>query len=825
MTEIFTNLEINETEYSFDLLTKLSRNLTTKDIKEIHNNILEYGIEIAANNLGNDISHYDNCLLSGRLLIFNLKMNSPKSLKEYLNMLGNKFDITILKFMNDNVSFLQSLIDKYDYFDYDNDNFSASTYINTYSLSSEFDGPKIEPPSYIYMRVCCQLFFNSFDPNLFELIYSNYLVGYITPASPTLFNSCLKKHQLASCFLLTATDDLKSIRNGISSIFDISKNSGGIGFDVSEVRGSGCPINGKGVSKGIINMLQVADKTIHYVDQGGVRKGALTIFLRSHHYDLLELIESIRNSGDPSGKLHFLQICIWTCNLFWDRCSKDEDWTLFCPHESAELNNKYGLEFDDIYRRLEKDPNIKHKKVMKAKKILDLIILVQQEKGGPYLMNGDACNYKSNQKNLGYIKSSNLCLEIVEYSDDKNIASCNLHSLNLRLYGKNLESKSDNVADAVDFDLLGSKVRDCVTCVNRMIDTNYYPFDDEQHTKGKISNLNFDNRPIAIGASGFSDLLYLIDMSFEHKKIYELNKMIFGCIYFNALACSVDLAIKDSPYKNFSTSPTAEGKLQFDLWKDEFELINGKYNITKRDVNDDLPLNPTLWNQKEFTLSNGDVISPSWEDLKRCVMKYGLRNSLLTGMMPTATTAQIRRNTESLEAPQSNVYNRTVLAGSYQIVNRHMVKDLSDLGLWNKTTFEFIQLNDGSLIKDDIYVFMNFVNENPNLYPNFNKNNLRLKRISDKYKTQWEIKQSIFINLYAQRARYIDQSQSFNIYFKNPTNDVMVKCHSLTWQLGVKTQIYYLRQRGGEVSKMGNSIGMKTLYDAALNDKICYSCS
>lgn len=608
-----------------------------------------------------------------------------------------------------------------------------------------------------------------------------------------------------NCFLFSIGDDLDSIlKTGIYRGGMISKASGGLGFDVSRVRHS--EISNKGFSNGIVPMLQLYNYMVRYVDQGGRRKGAATIFLRPHHIDVEDFIELPRKTGDKYARAHDINICLWTSWIFWQRVQEDGKWTLFCPARVPQLNDLYGKEFTKAYEAAEKDPTIAshHKKVISARDLYNKIRAVIRECGMPYLMNGDAANIKSNHKHMGYISGSNLCLEVIEYTDDDTIAVCNLHSLSLRMFAKGPLKSSDNkgIREAFDFKLLAHMSRRVVENLNKVIDHNWYPLDKVKDgvIKPKIINRsNKKHRPVGMGVAGFAEMLHIMDLAFEDKEVSDLNKMIFACMYWNALAQSIQLAIRDGVYETFKGSPTSHGQLQFDLWREEFEVVGAN---AARKYEDDEPITPDVWGQKEFILytadgqSVQDTILPTWADIKRCIMKYGLRNSLLIALMPTASTAQVRRNCESVEAHQNNMYSRKVLKCSYPVLNRYMVTDLEDIGLWNDNTVEFIRVRNGS-IKD----FGKYVSDNADLFPAFNKNWERLKVVERKFKTMWEIPQRVFMKLAADRSRYIDQSSSTNIYIRDCDDEKLKAVHIYANMLGLKTLMYYLRQTGGETIK------------------------
>lgn len=800
-----------------DTYNKLSSNLTLN--KEYILDLLnEHGIFGTAKILGYDINHYDNLLFAGKLLIEDLKNKVPKTIKEYMLLLKNRFNTNVYNFYEKYEKEIQEEINNNEFRDYENDWFSGNTIINSYSLKNENLLP-LETPQYIWMRVAVQMYFNESLEKVFDC-YRELSIGYYTPASPTLFNAGLKKSQMASCFLLTINDNLESIlKNGIYRGGIISKNSGGLGFDISRVRHSKIDVSGK--SSGIVPMLQLYNSMVRYVDQGGKRKGAATIYLRPHHIDIEDFISLPKKVGDRYERTHDLNICIWTSWIFWERIKNNLTWTMFCPAQTPLLNDIYGKEFEKQYIEYENDISIP-RKTINARELYNKILNVQRETGMPYIMNGDASNIKSNHKHMGYIRSSNLCLEIIEYTDDETIAVCNLHSLSLRMFGIS-PLKNLNFIESINFKLLGDISKKVLYNLNKIIDNNVYPLDKVKDGEVKPNIINKSNkrdRPVGLGVSGFAELLYILDLHFEDERVPILNKMIFACIYWNALAASVNLAIKEGKYETFEGSPYSQGKLQFDLWREEFELL-GPNNVRKRE--DDIPIEPLKWKQEEFKLINGDIVLPTWEDLKRCIIKYGTRNSLITALMPTATTSQIRRNCETVEAHQNNLYSRKVLNYGYPVLNRFLVKDLQDLNLWNENIVEYLRVNNGS-----IQGLSNLLSD---------KNNERILHLEKKYKTMWEIPQKVLMKLSADRSRYIDQSSSMNLYLKNCTDEKLGASHIYASMLGLKTIMYYLRQTGGDTIKFtANPSTIKYIKNIKVEseskpknivctDEICTSCS
>jgi ribonucleotide reductase alpha subunit len=698
------------------------------------------------------------------------------------------------------------------------------------------------------------------------------------PASPIIYNSGLIKGQLASCFLISVEDDTDSIvLGGVHTMSIISKNTGAIGLDVSRLRHS--RIKNKGSSNGLVPWLYLYNATIRSFNQAGKRKGACTVFCRPHHIDIYEFCEVSLKEGDPYTRAHDLNTAIWFPWLFWERVKNDQTWTLMCPNESKSLNDIYGLEWEKEYilQELEissgvrnPDGTKKNTRVVKARDLLHHIVKIQQKTGMPYILHADTINFKSNQKNLGYIRGSNLCLEICEYTDSNEVANCNLTSISLKAFVKgrapiNAVTES-NLTDFYDFQKLGQITRRVVRNLNKIIDNNCY-------TMEKIKNSNMKHRPIGIGVSGFAEMLYLLNLPIEKDTgtkeanfvggtegepsvnpiVKRLNKMVFACMYYNALLESVELAKTEGAnqgtdqgsYSSFEGSPLSEGKFQFDLWKEEYILLKSLNRIDDkiRKEADDIPIHPSEWKQSEtFDLydrpGETSIIDPSWDYLRTVVKRYGVRNSLLLALMPTATSAQPLRNTETCEMPESNIYSRKVLKGNYPVLNRHLVEDLQEIGLWNTSVLRLMQNNNGSIAK-----FKKFVIDNWEVYPNFNMENLsRLDHIKSLYKTMWELSPKIFMHLGADRGRYICQSQSQNVYKFSPTDSQLMALHQYGNRLGSKTGMYYLRlgnasepikfsgADGPEEPKVPptQSVISKSLErrqtEMVCNDEVCTSC-
>lgn len=779
------------------------------------------GLLLAAKSLGYNTDNYDNMCLAGRIAIYLTKEKLGTSLVYFIDRMQTILDAGVLQFYKDNLGLLQAIIDKRELCgDLEYDWFSANTLLRTYLTKINYDSDEVmETPFQMYLRIAVDKYHNypgSLDEK-FELIdsdFSDLSNQLYIPASPIIFNSGLRQGQKASCFLLSPGDSLYSIHQDmLYPTAVISKNNGASGVDVSRYRHS--RIANKGNSKGLVPWLKEQNDNIRAVDQGGKRKGACTVYCRPHHIDIYEFCEMPLKEGDPNMRGHDLNYAIWFPWLFWERVKNNENWTLMCPNESKKLNDIWGLEWEREYIECEKqthnpDKTKMNRRTVKARDLLDHITKIQLQTGMPYILHGDTVNFKSNQKNLGYIRCSNLCLEICEFSSEDEIASCNLSSISLKAFVIP-EAQTPGYSKITlttlpkyyDFKELGALTRRIVERLNRIIDNNYYPLD-------QIKKSNLKHRPLGIGVSGFAEILYKLKLPLVEGTgglnpiVKKLNKMIFACIYFNGLVESLRLAIKDGPYESFPGSPLSEGKLQFDLWHDEFTLLKslGRIDPKIRSEEDDIPIDPAEWDQPELKVEahiTGLTISglmtltfpPTWNELRQLIKNYGVRNSLLLAMMPTATSAQPLRNTETCELPQSNLYSRKILNGAYPVLNEYLVKDLKRIGLWNKYTYNLLQADNGSISKLRNYVENNL---SPiNRVPEFNGDFEAVDNIINLYITMWELSNKIHLKLAADRGRYIDQSQSTNVYMSDPTKEKMMALHQYGNRLGLKTGMYYLR--------------------------------
>jgi len=687
--------------------------------------------------------HPDYALLASRIAVSNLHKNTVKSFSHTMRSLHQYRDKAsgrhtpmiaddIMEIIETNAEFLDSSI-IYDR-DFGFDYFGFKTLEKSYLL--RIDGKVVERPQHMYMRVAIGI--HKEDVESAVKTYNLMSERWFTHATPTLFNAGTPKPQMSSCFLLAMKDDsIDGIYDTLKQTAKISQSAGGIGLAIHNVRATGSYIGGtNGTSNGLVPMLRVFNDTARYVDQGGgKRKGAFAIYLEPWHADVFDFLDLRKNHGKEENRARDLFYALWICDLFMKRVEADENWSLFCPNEAPGLHDCHGEAFEKLYTQYEAEGRAR--KTVKAQDLWFAILDSQIETGTPYMLYKDAANAKSNQQNLGTIKSSNLCTEIIEYTSADEVAVCNLASIALPRFVN--EGK-------FDFDKL-YEVTYHVTCnLNRIIDNNYYPVEEAR-------NSNMRHRPIGLGVQGLADVFILLRLPFESEMAKLLNKNIFETLYFAAMTASKDLAKTDGAYETFAGSPLSKGLFQFDLW-----------NVQPTDRHD-------------------------WNTLREEVKQYGVRNSLLVAPMPTASTSQIFGNNECFEPYTSNIYTRRVLSGEFIIVNKHLLKDLIQLGLWNNNMKNKIIANNGSVQN---------IEEIP-------------ADIKALYKTVWEIRQRHIIDMAADRGAYICQSQSLNLFVDTPTTSKLTSMHFYAWKKGLKTGMYYLRTQAATqaiqftIEKQGNN--------------------
>lgn len=673
------------------------------------------------------VTHPDYAILAARIAVSNLHKQTKKQwssvvsdLFHYVNPRNDKASPMISPETYECVMRHKEELDSaivYDR-DFNYQYFGFKTLERSYLL--KLDGKIVERPQHMIMRVAVGIWGDNVERAIetYNLMSSKYF----THASPTLFNAGTPQAQLSSCFLVDMKEDsIDGIYDTLKTCAMISKMAGGIGLNVHRIRATGSYIAGtNGTSNGVTPMLRVFNNTARYVDQGGnKRPGAFAIYLEPWHADVFEFLDLRKNHGKEEVRARDLFLALWIPDLFMKRVEKNGDWTLMCPNECPGLADCYGEEFEALYEKYEQQG--KGRKTIRAQKLWYSILEAQTETGNPFMLYKDHANRKSNQKNLGTIRSSNLCTEIIEYSAPDEVAVCNLASLAL-------PSFVDYTNACYDFKKLHEVTQVVVRNLNRIIDVNHYPVQEAR-------NSNMRHRPIGLGVQGLADAFLALRMPFESPEARELNKQIFETIYHAALTMSMKLAKEEGTYSTYEGSPVSQGILQFDMW-----------NVTPTD----------LWD---------------WSSLKDQIKENGVRNSLLVAPMPTASTSQILGNNECFEPYTSNIYQRRVLAGEFQVVNPWLLKDLVDMGLWSDGMKNRIIAENGS------------IQNIPNI-PD---------EVKALYKTVWEISQRVVVQMAADRGAFIDQSQSLNIHMKDPSMGKITSMHFAGWKLGLKTGMYYLR--------------------------------
>jgi ribonucleoside-diphosphate reductase alpha chain len=672
-------------------------------------------------------THPDYALLASRIAVSNLHKSTNKSFSKTMDALYNFVDPKtglhapliaddVYEIIQKNAQILDSTI-IYDR-DFGYDYFGFKTLERSYLL--RLNGKVAERPQHMLMRVAVGIHKEDIEAAI--QTYNLMSERWFTHATPTLFNAGTPKPQMSSCFLLTMKDDsIDGIYDTLKQCAKISQSAGGIGLSIHNIRATGSYIRGtNGTSNGIVPMLRVFNDTARYVDQGGgKRKGSFAIYLEPWHADIFEFLDLRKNVGKEEIRARDLFTALWIPDLFMKRVKDNGEWSLMCPNECPGLSDTYGAAFEALYTKYESEG--KARKTVKAQELWFAILDSQIETGNPYMLYKDACNEKSNQKNLGTIKSSNLCTEILEYTSADEVAVCNLASLALPRF---VEDGKFNHEKLFDVTYVATKN------LNKIIDRNYYPVPEAR-------NSNLRHRPIGLGVQGLADVFIMLRMAFDSAEARQMNKDIFETIYYAALTASKDLAKELGAYETYKGSPISKGQFQFDLWG----------------------------------------VAPSnrweWDILREEISKYGVRNSLLVAPMPTASTSQILGNNECFEPYTSNIYSRRVLSGEFVIVNKHLLKDLVKLGIWNDRLKNQIIANNGSVQS---------IKEIPD-------------NIKELYKTVWEIKQKSIIDMAADRGAYICQSQSLNLFIQDANFAKLTSMHFYAWERGLKTGMYYLRTK------------------------------
>ena len=675
-------------------------------------------------------THPDYARLAARISVSNLHKNTKKSFSEtmedmytYVNpRTGKKAPLLsdeVYNIIKKNADKLDSSIIYNRDFGYDF--FGFKTLERSYLM--KLNGQIVERPQHMLMRVSIGIHLNDIESALetYELMSKRYF----THATPTLFNSGTPKPQMSSCFLLAMKDDsIDGIYDTLKQTAKISQSAGGIGLSIHNVRATGSYIAGtNGTSNGIVPMLRVFNDTARYVDQGGgKRKGSFAIYVEPWHADIFDFLELKKNHGKEEMRARDLFYAMWTPDLFMKRVEENAEWTLMCPNECPDLYNVHGDEFDKLYLKYESEG--RGRKTIKARDLWEKILESQIETGTPYMLYKDSANRKSNQKNLGTIRSSNLCTEILEYTSADEIAVCNLASIALPMFVKDGEFDHQSLFDVT--------VR-VTKNLNRVIDRNYYPVKEAE-------NSNFRHRPIGLGVQGLADTFIMLRLPFTSEKAKELNQDIFETLYFAAVTASAEEAKQEGTYETYKGSPMSKGEFQHNLWGIKDKELSGRWD---------------------------------WVALRKTVKKHGVRNSLLVAPMPTASTSQILGNNECFEPYTSNIYTRRVLSGEFIVVNKHLLEDLVERGLWNEDMKQQLMRNNGSIqnidgIPDDI---------------------------KELYRTVWEMSMKDIIDMSRHRGYFIDQSQSLNLFMEGATMAKLTSMHFYGWKSGLKTGMYYLRTK------------------------------
>tara|TARA_B100000242_G_scaffold222950_1_gene163761 strand:- start:18956 stop:21373 length:2418 start_codon:yes stop_codon:yes gene_type:complete len=675
-------------------------------------------------------THPDYAQLAARISVSNLHKNTRKSFSQTMNELYNYVNPRtekksslisdeIFKVINENAELLDSTIIYNRDFGYDY--FGFKTLERSYLL--KINGNVAERPQHMLMRVSVGI-----HPDDIEAAIETYHLmskKYFTHATPTLFNSGTPKPQLSSCFLLSMQDDsIEGIYDTLKQTAKISQSAGGIGLSIHNVRATGSYIAGtNGTSNGIVPMLRVFNDTARYVDQGGgKRKGSFAIYVEPWHADIFDFLELKKNHGKEEMRARDLFYAMWIPDLFMKRVEENGKWTLMCPNECPGLYDCHSDKFDKLYVKYEKEG--KGRKTINARELWEKILESQIETGTPYMLYKDAANRKSNQKNLGTIRSSNLCTEIIEYTSKDEIAVCNLASISLPMFVK--EGKFDHQE-------LFEVTKRVIKNLNKVIDRNYYPVKEAE-------NSNMRHRPVGLGVQGLADAFIKLRLPFTSEKAKELNQEIFETLYFASLTSSMEISKIDGPYDSYKGSPISNGELQHNMWGIEDKDLSGRWD---------------------------------WTSLRKDIKKYGVRNSLLMAPMPTASTSQILGNNECFEPYTSNIYTRRVLSGEFIVVNKHLLNDLVNLGLWDEEMKQELMRANGSIQHIETIPM----------------------EIRNLYKTVWELSMKDIIDMSRHRGYFIDQSQSLNLFMEGATMSKLTSMHFYAWKSGLKTGMYYLRTK------------------------------
>ncbi|RZJ73918.1 ribonucleoside-diphosphate reductase subunit alpha [Flavobacterium sp.] len=676
------------------------------------------------------VSHPDFAQLAARIAVSNLHKNTKKSFSEtmsdmyhYVNpRTGQEAPLLsdeVYNVITANSEKLDSAIIYNRDFNYDY--FGFKTLERSYLL--KINGKIVERPQHMLMRVSVGIHMEDIESAIetYELMSKKFF----THATPTLFNAGTPKPQMSSCFLLAMKDDsIDGIYDTLKSTAKISQSAGGIGLSIHNVRATGSYIRGtNGTSNGIVPMLRVYNDTARYVDQGGgKRKGSFAVYIEPWHADIFDFLDLRKNHGKEEMRTRDLFLGMWMPDLFMKRVQDDAHWTLMCPNECPGLYDVHSEEFDALYLKYESEN--RGRKTIKAREIWEKILESQIETGLPYMLYKDAANRKSNQKNLGTIRSSNLCTEIIEYTSPDEIAVCNLASISLPMFVENGKFDHQKLYDVT---------KRVTRNLNKVIDRNYYPLIEAE-------NSNMRHRPVGLGVQGLADAFIKLRMPFTSDEAKQMNQEVFETLYFAAVTASMELAKEEGKYSSYEGSPISQGEFQYNLWGLKDSDLSGRWD---------------------------------WASLRKEVLEHGVRNSLLVAPMPTASTSQILGNNEAFEPYTSNIYTRRTLSGEFIVVNKHLLEDLVELGIWNETLKQEIMRHNGSV-------------QNIDGIP---------QEIKELYKTVWEMSMKDILDMSRQRGYFIDQSQSLNLFMEGATYAKLTSMHFYAWQSGLKTGMYYLRTK------------------------------
>jgi len=759
---------------AYTLMNKLGlESLTQSILRGMYPDVTSYEIDTLAAETAASMAtqHVLYARLAARILVSLNHNYTPPTFSEAMNALNDESNyihpeiVDLVRRRGDEIN--QRICDDRDL---EITYFGFKTLERSYLLKSD-DGRIIERPQYLMMRVALGIHYTGRSSSMMseeeenkrlQAAFETYDLmseGYFTHASPTLFHSGTTHPQLSSCFLLQMSDDsINGIYDTLKRCAVISKSAGGIGLSVHNIRARGSSIRGtRGVSNGLVPMLRVYDVTSRYVDQGGgKRPGAFAIYLEPWHADIFDVLNLKKNHGKEEQRARDLFYGLWIPDLFMQRVEDDGMWSLMCPSICPGLSECHGKEFQELYEKYEKEG--RYTRQMRAREVWSAILESQIETGTPYMLFKDAANEKSNQKNLGTIQCSNLCTEIIQYTDEEEVAVCNLASICLPKFvvsdrGAYGSVNPDSSEAYFDHEALHKTTKIVTRNLNRVIDVNSYPIPG-----AKTSNQR--HRPIGLGVSGLADAFIRLGLPFTCDKAKQLNEAIFETIYHAALEASIELAEEEGQYETFKGSPASRGEFQFDMWGTCADTLPSKRVKIGRSF---LGKYPEVYQAEGY----------DWEKLRDSMVEHGLRNSLLLAPMPTASTSQILGVNECFEPFSSNLYLRRVKAGEFIMANPHLLQDLTDRGLWTPEVRNQLMRDGGSVANIDAI-------------------SSRLKEV---YKTVWEIKMKSIIDMAADRGKFIDQSQSLNLFIANPTMDKLTAMHFYAWKKGLKTGMYYLRTK------------------------------